>query len=234
MELIGRRAELSALDALLSAVRDGHSRVLVLSGEAGIGKTALLDVVTSRVPDWQITRVAGIEAEMDFAYAALHQLCLPLSEHVDRLPAPQQTALATAFGQQPGATCDPFLVGLAMLNVVSESAQHGPVLLVIDDQQWLDRASSLAAAFVARRLAAEPVGVVFAARTTGPELRGLAELPISRLPETALTDSAGSQPGRPARRPGPRPDRRRSPRQPAGLARNPSGSGPNRAGRRLR
>lgn len=183
MELIGRHVELSALDDLLSTVSSGHSGVLVLSGEAGIGKTALLDVLASRVPDWQVTRIAGIEAEMDFAYAALHQLCLPLAEHIDRLPGPQQTAVATAFGHRSGATPDPFLVGLAVLNVVSESAQHGPLLMIIDDQQWLDRASSLAVTFVARRLAAEPVGVVFAARTIARELQGFAEVSISGLPE---------------------------------------------------
>ncbi|KWX66003.1 LuxR family transcriptional regulator [Mycobacterium sp. NAZ190054] len=148
-----------------------------------MGKTALLDAVASRVPDWRVARVTGVESETEFAYAALHHLCVPFSEHLDRIPDRQRDALATAFGRRQGATPDPFLVGLAALNVVSESAQQGPVLLLVDDQQWLDRASSLATAFVARRLAAERVGVVFATRTAGPELRGLAELAIGGLRE---------------------------------------------------
>lgn len=183
MELIGRHTECRTLDDLLSAVRAGRSAVLVLSGEAGIGKTALLDSMVSRVPDWQVTRVAGVESEMDFAFSALHQLCAPFSEHIAQIPAPQRQALATAFGRHQGAAPDPFLVGLGVLNLVSESAQRGPVLVAIDDQQWLDHASILATAFVARRLGAEPVGVVFATRTVGTALRGMPELAIGGLAE---------------------------------------------------
>ena len=182
MELIGRRAERRALDGVLSALRAGRSGALVLSGEAGIGKTALLDEMAAQVPDWTVARIAGVESEMEFPYAALHQLSQPLWAHVDLIPAPQQASLASAFGQRQGAPYSPFLVGLAMLNLVSESAQHGPVLLVIDDQQWLDRASCLATAFVARRLAGEPVGVVFGARTVGPELQGIPQCRVDALP----------------------------------------------------
>lgn len=181
MELIGRRAERRALDGVVSAVSSGGSGVLVLSGEAGIGKTALLDEVARQISDNRLVRVAGEESETEFAYAALHQLCMPLFEHIGRIPAPQRAALLTAFGQRQGPPPDPFLVGLAGLSLVSEFAQQCPVFLVIDDQQWLDRASSIAIAFVARRLSAEAVGILFATRTVGEELHGLPELRIGGL-----------------------------------------------------
>ncbi|MDW5611754.1 helix-turn-helix transcriptional regulator [Mycolicibacterium sp. D5.8-2] len=181
VELVGRRAERRALDGVLSAVSAGRSGVLVLSGEAGIGKTALLDEVAGQIAEGLLVRVAGVESETEFAYAALHQLCIPLFERIEQIPGPQRAALLTAFGQRRSPTPDPFLVGLAVLSLVSEFVHQCPVFLIIDDQQWLDRASSIAIAFVARRLSAEPVGVVFATRTVGEELRGLPELVVGGL-----------------------------------------------------
>ena len=171
-QLTGRSSELSVLDRLVDAVRAGQSQVLVISGEPGVGKTALLDYLAGRASGCRVERAAGVQSEMELAYAGLHQLCLPLLDRLDRLPGPQREALRTAFGQNAGPAPDRFLVGLAVLGLLSEAAAERPLLCVVDDFRWLDRASAQVVGFVARRLAAEPVGLVFAARDPGEELAG--------------------------------------------------------------
>jgi len=146
-----------------------------------MGKTALLEYVVEAAPDLRLMRAVGVESEMELAFAGLHQLCAPMLDHVGRLPLPQREALGVVFGLSEGAVPDRFLVGLAVLGLVSEVAGEGPLLCVVDDAQWLDRASAGTLAFVARRLLAKPVGLVFAAREVGDELRGLAELEVRGL-----------------------------------------------------
>ncbi len=138
----------------------GRSRVTVLRGEAGVGKTALLDYLSDRVADWHIARAAGVESEMELAYAGLHLLCAPMLDHLDRLPAPQRDALATVFGRSAGPAPDRFLVGLATLTLFAEVADQQPLACIVDDAQWLDHASAQILGFVARRLLAEPIAVV--------------------------------------------------------------------------
>ncbi|HTT53676.1 MAG TPA: ATP-binding protein [Streptosporangiaceae bacterium] len=181
--LRGRRGECERLDRLLAGVRAGSSGVLVVRGEAGVGKSALLDYVVESAADLQVVRAAGVESEMELAFAALHQLCAPALDRLGRLPGPQRDALGTAFGLQAGAAPDRFLVGLAVLSLLSEAAGERPLVCVIDDAQWLDKASAQALAFVARRLAADAVLVLFAAREPGADLCGLPELVVEGLPE---------------------------------------------------
>jgi DNA-binding CsgD family transcriptional regulator len=178
--LRGRDAELSAFDDLLEAVRGGASRALVLRGEPGVGKTALLEALGERALGCQVARAAGMQAEMELPFAGLHLLCAPMLDQVDRLPGPQQQALRTAFGLSAGPVPDRFLVGLATLTLLSEGARDRPLICLIDDAQWLDRASADVLAFVARRLLAESVGLVLAAREEH-ELAGLPELRIGGL-----------------------------------------------------
>src|SRR6202048_4634049 len=163
-ELVGRRAECGALEGLVEAVRAGASRSLVLCGEPGVGKTALLEYVAEHASGCRVVRAAGVESEMELAFAGLHQLLAPMLDCVERLPAPQGDALRTAFGVSPGSAPDRFLVALAVLSLLSEVAEERPLVCLVDDEQWLDRASAQALAFVARRLEAESVGLVFAAR----------------------------------------------------------------------
>jgi AAA ATPase domain len=181
--LRGRRVERAALDRLLAEVRAGRSRVLVVRGEAGVGKTALLDYLHEQACGFCVAQVVGVECEMELAFAGLHQLCAPMLGHVERLPAPQREALATAFGSSAGPAPDGFLVGLAVLGLLSEVAGERPLLCVVDDAQWLDSASAQALGFVARRLTAGPVGLVFAAHDLGGELAGLPELAVAGLRE---------------------------------------------------
>ena len=181
--LLGRQRERAALSQLLSDVRSGRSRALVLRGEPGIGKTALLDDLCTRADDVVLARVAGVESEMELAFAALQQLCAPMLDKLAGLPDPQRDALGVAFGLNAGVAPDRFLVGLAALSLLSEAAEQQPLLCVIDDAQWLDRASAQTLAFVARRLLAEPVALVFATREPGEEYRGLPELLIGGLRE---------------------------------------------------
>jgi AAA ATPase domain len=155
--LLNRNAERAALDNLLEAVRAGRSGVLVLRGEPGVGKTALLDYATESAAGLRIARLSEVESEMELAFAALHQLCAPMLDELDRLPGPQRTALGVAFGLRDGDAPDRFLVGLAVLSLLSAVAEQQPLLCVIDDAQWLDRASSQVLASVPRRLLAEPV-----------------------------------------------------------------------------
>jgi hypothetical protein len=181
--LRGRRDERAGLDGLLDDARTGRSGVLVLRGEAGIGKTALLEHASESASDFRLLRAVGVESEMELAFAALHQLCAPVVDLVDRLPAPQRDALEITFGVSAGAAPDRFLVAVATLSLFSEAAQGRPLLCVIDDAQWLDRASAQALGFVARRLLAEPVVLLFGARETTDAFAGLPELLIEGLAE---------------------------------------------------
>jgi DNA-binding CsgD family transcriptional regulator len=183
--LLGRRRECETLDRLVADVRAGKSAVLVLRGEAGIGKSALLAYLVERAADCRIARAAGVESEMELPFAGLHQLCGPMLDRLDHLPAPQREALATAFGLSGGDPPDRFLVGLAVLSLLSDVAEDGPLVCVIDDAQWQDQASAQTLAFVARRLLAEAVGFVFAVREpcSTQDLDGLPELVVSGLDE---------------------------------------------------
>ena len=168
MGLLGRRAECQVLDRLLTDAAAGHSGVLVLRGEAGIGKSALLDYVVdrARAQGSHLARAVGVESEMELAYSGLHQLCAPmLDDHLERLPPPQRTALATVFGLSGGPTPDRFLVGLATLTLFADVAEQEPLVCIVEDAQWLDQGSAQILAFVARRLLAEHVAIVCAART---------------------------------------------------------------------
>src|SRR3954471_7861551 len=176
--LRGRASECALLDDVLSAIRRGESQSLVLRGEAGIGKTALLDHLIASASDLTIVRAAGVESDMELAYASLHQLCGPLLDQLESLPGPQRQAMEVVFGLRSGDAPDRFLVGVAVLSLVSHAAEQRPLLCVLDDAQWLDRTSALTLAFVARRLLAEPVGIVFAAREPGEELRHMPDLEI--------------------------------------------------------
>jgi hypothetical protein len=158
MSLLGRTDECVVLEGLIDDVRRGESRSLVLRGEAGIGKTALLKYVVESAPDLTVVRAMGVESEMELAFASLHQLCAPMLDRLTRLPVPQRQALEVVFGLDVGAAPDRFLVGLAVLSLLSEAADERPLLCVVDDAQWLDHASALTLAFVARRLLAEPSG----------------------------------------------------------------------------
>src|ERR1700678_1003224 len=191
--LRGRRAELSVLAVVIAAVRAGESRVLVLRGEPGVGKTALLDYLAGQAAGCRVVRTAGVQSEVEFAFAGLHQLLAPMLDRLEQLPAPQRDALRTVFGLSAGPAPDRFLVALAVLSLLSETAEEQPLVCVIDDQHWLDQASAQALGFAARRLAADPVGLVFAARIAGEELAGLPELAIGGLADgdaRALLDSA--------------------------------------------
>ena len=179
--LRGRQDECAVLDGLLGDARAGRSGVLVVRGDAGVGKTALLEYAIESASDLGIARAVGVESEMELPFAALHQLCAPILDRLDRLPALQRDALATTFGLSAGAAPDRFLVGLASLSVLSEAADGRPLLCVIDDAQWLDSASAQTLTFVARRLLAESVVLLFAAREPSDEFTGLPELAVEGL-----------------------------------------------------
>lgn len=179
--LYGRRSEREALTELIRAARTGHSGVLVLQGESGIGKTALLEHMADLASACRVLRVTGVESEMELAFAALHQLCRPLLvDGLDRLPAPQADALATALGLRSGQPPDKFLVGLAALSLLSEGARDRPLVCLVDDAQWLDQASAQTLMFVARRLEAEAVILVIATRGEDTDQTGW-RLPVIRL-----------------------------------------------------
>ncbi|MDQ0383018.1 helix-turn-helix transcriptional regulator [Amycolatopsis thermophila] len=179
----GRRVECAALDRLVGALRAGESRVLVVRGEPGAGKTALLEQVAERATGCRVVRVSGVQSEVELVFAGLHQLCAPLLGRAGRLPVPQREALRTAFGLSSGPAPDRFLIGLGVLGLLSDAAEERPLLCLVDDQQWLDRASKQVLAFVARRLGAESVGLVFGVRRPGDELAGLPELVVGGLPD---------------------------------------------------
>jgi hypothetical protein len=167
----------------VAGVRAGEGRALVVRGEPGVGKTVLLDYLAGRASGCRVARAAGVQSEMELAFAALHQLCAPMLDHAESLPVPQREALRTAFGLSAGPVPDRFLVGLAVLGLLSETAGERPLVCIVDDQQWLDHASAQALGFAARRLAADPVGLVFAARVPGEDVAGLPELLVEGLAE---------------------------------------------------
>lgn len=182
MALRGRTEECAALQKLISTTRSGTSAVLVLRGEAGAGKTALLEYATEQATGLRCLQVAGVESDMELAFAALQQLCMPLMKHLDALPVPQRQALEVAFGLDAGPTPDRFLVGLAVLSLLAAGADERPLLCVIDDAQWLDQVSLQTLGFVARRLLAEPIALLFAVRDHGAEvLSGLPEIGVGGL-----------------------------------------------------
>jgi DNA-binding CsgD family transcriptional regulator len=191
--LLGRLPERAALSQLLDAAQAGRrSGVLVMRGEPGVGKTALLDWVIESAGGLRVARVAGVESEMELAFAALQQLCAPMLDKLEGLPDPQRDALGVAFGLKTGAAPDRFLVGLAALSLLSDVAEEQPLLCVIDDAQWLDRASAQALAFVARRLLAEPVALVVATREPGEDFRELPELLVGGLRDGDARDLLSS------------------------------------------
>src|SRR3982074_1214775 len=173
-ELKGRRSERDVLDRLIEAVRAGESRALVVRGEPGVGKTALLEYVVEQAGGCHVARAGGVQSGMELAFAALHQLCAPMLDRLERLPIPQRDALRTAFGVSPGRAPDRFFVGLAVLSLLSDVAEERPLICLVDDEQWLDHASAQALAFVARRLEAESGGLVFSARKPSADGGGLA------------------------------------------------------------
>ena len=185
MRLHGRRTECTALDTCVAVARAGDSQTMVLRGEAGIGKTALLDHVAGGSTDCWVLRAVGIESEMELPFAAVHQLVQPLLEGLERLPPPQRGALETAFGLTSGEPPDRFFVGLALLSLLSAQAEGRPVVCLVDDAQWLDRSSAQVLAFVARRLHAESVAIVVAERDgdAPSEFEGLPELRLRGLSE---------------------------------------------------
>jgi DNA-binding CsgD family transcriptional regulator len=193
VRLVGRQRERAVLERLLDTARDGRHAVLVVHGDPGVGKTALLDYAVEAGRDFRNVRTAGVEGEMELDYAALQRLCSPMLEFIQRLPDPQHDALGVAFGLKAGQPPNPFLVGLAVLGLVGEAAEQQPLLCVVDDAQWLDDASARALAFVARRLLAERIAIAFGTRDVGSGLTGFAELhiaPLGRRDARALLESA--------------------------------------------
>jgi DNA-binding CsgD family transcriptional regulator/tetratricopeptide (TPR) repeat protein len=190
--LLGRQRERAVLERLLATARDGHGAVLVMHGEPGIGKTALLEYAVGAGEDFRVARAAGVEWEMELDYAALQQLCSPLLEFNERLPDPQRDALGVAFGLGAGQASSPFLVGLAVLGLLSEASERQPLLCVVDDAQWLDDASARVLACVARRLLAERIALAFATRDVGSGLVRFPQLhvePLGRRDARALLES---------------------------------------------
>ena len=181
--LLDRERERAALDGLLADLRSGRGSALVVRGEAGVGKSALLEYVVGAAAGMRVARAVGVESEMELAFAGVHQLCVPLLGRLEDLPGPQRDALGVAFGLRAGGAPDRFMVGLAVLTLLAEVAEERPLLCVVDDAQWLDQASAQVLAFAARRLLAEPVGVIFAAREPGEAFGGLAGLEVRGLPD---------------------------------------------------
>jgi DNA-binding CsgD family transcriptional regulator len=179
--LVGRQRERAVLERLLDTARDGHGAVLVVYGDPGVGKTALLEYAVEAGEDFRVARTAGVEGEMELDYAALQRLCSPILEFIERLPEPQRDALGVAFGLSAGQAPSPFLVGLAVLGLLSEAAEQQPLLCVVDDSQWLDSATARALALAARRLLAERIALVFATRDVGSGLARFPELRVDPL-----------------------------------------------------
>jgi DNA-binding CsgD family transcriptional regulator/tetratricopeptide (TPR) repeat protein len=190
--LFGRQREREVLDRVLEGAREGRGGVLAVYGEPGVGKTALLGYAIETGRNFRISRTSGVEGEMELAFAALQQLCSPSFDLLEHLPQPQREAMEVALGLSAGRTPNPFLVGLAVLNLLSEAAEQRPLLCLVDDAQWLDSASARVLAFVARRLLAERIAMVFAAREPLEALDGFAELqvePLGHRDARALLDS---------------------------------------------
>ena len=185
--LLGRHRECTLLVDLLAGLRQGESAVWVIRGEAGIGKSVLLDYAAAQASRVTVTRARGIEADMELAYASLHQLFAPFLVEIDALPGPQRDALRVAFGMTAGDPPDRFLVGLAVLTLLTRVSESRPVLVVVDDAQWLDQVSLQTLEFVARRLLAEAVAMVFAVRDPEGQaaLTGLPELRVGGLDAAA-------------------------------------------------
>ncbi|MEE1824325.1 AAA family ATPase [Streptomyces sp. BE20] len=184
--LVGRRGECGALDQVIAGAHGGRGQVLVLRGEPGVGKSALVEYLAGRATGCQVLRAVGVESEMELAFAGLHQLCVPLTGNLDRIPGPQRDALSVAFGLSVGSAPDRFLVGLAVLSLLAEAAEEQPLVCLVDDAQWLDQVSAQTLAFVARRLLAERVALVFAVRGSAPAaggdpFRGLREVEVRGL-----------------------------------------------------
>lgn len=198
--LIGRRKERFELDRLLDGVRAGQSHVLVVRGEAGTGKTALLEYLAGQASDFRIARAVGVQSELELPFAGLHQLLAPMLNRLDSLddlPSPQKDALQTALGMTPGRPPDRFLIGLAVLSLLGNVGEEQPLLCLVDDQQWLDRESAQVFGFVGRRLEAEGVGLVVAAREEADDLAGVPRLVVEGLAEddaAALVDSIVAAP----------------------------------------
>ena len=182
-DFLGRTSEQDQFDALVQKVRAGESAALVVRGEAGIGKTSLLDRWVRRISGFRVARIGGVESEMELPFAGLHQLCAPMMDQMDPLPDPQRSALRVAFGLESGAAPDRFLVGLATLGLLAEVARKRALLCVVDDVQWLDAASGQVLGFVARRILAESVLMVFAIREPSVDqyLTGLPEMTLAGL-----------------------------------------------------
>ena len=156
--LTGRLSEREVLDRFVAGVRAGEGRALVVRGEPGVGKTALLDYLAGRASGCRVARAAGVQSEMELAFAGLHQLCAPMLDHAESLPGPQRETLRTAFGLSAGPAPDRFLVGLAVLGLLSEVTGDRALMCLVDDVHWLDRASAQVLGFTARRLAADQIG----------------------------------------------------------------------------
>jgi DNA-binding CsgD family transcriptional regulator len=184
--LFDRGPEKEALDRVLTGVREGLSGALVVRGEAGIGKTALLEYAVGAAADMQVARAVGIESEMELGFAALHQLLVPFLGRLERLPAPQREALGSAFGLAEGVAADLFLVGLAALTLLADAATKRPLLCVVDDGQWLDLASAGVLGFVARRLFADRIAILFGVREPAERrvtFEGLSDLRLGGMPD---------------------------------------------------
>ncbi len=191
-QLLGRQREIAVVERLLQTVREGRGAVLVVDGEPGVGKTALLEYASDVAEEFRVVRTTGVEGEMELDYAALQQLCSSLLEYRDRLPDPQRDALDVAFGRSAGQAPNAFLIGLAVLSLLSEAAEQQPILCVVDDAQWLDGASTRALALIARRLLAERVALVFATRSASNGLARFPQLrvgPLGRRDARALLES---------------------------------------------
>jgi DNA-binding CsgD family transcriptional regulator/tetratricopeptide (TPR) repeat protein len=191
-QLLGRQREQAVLERLLETAREGRGGVLVVHGDPGVGKTALLEYALDTAKDFRVVRTSGVEGETELDYAALQQLCSPLLALIERLPDPQRDALGVAFGLSPGRPPSPFMVGLAVLGLLSEAAEERPLLCMVDDAQWLDDASGAALAFVARRLLAERIALTFATREVGSRLLRFPQLhidPLGRRDARALLES---------------------------------------------
>ena len=191
-ELVGREQELAELERLLEAVREGGSGAVFVHGEPGVGKTALLERLIAAAPEFQLIRAAGVEGEVDLPYAGLQQLCLPLAGGIGALPEPQRDALLDAFGLSSGEAKNRYVVGLAVLSLMSEAAAARPLLCLVDDAQWLDTQTTQALAFVGRRLGADSTALVIAGREHLEDLGGLAAMHLRGLGTSharALLDS---------------------------------------------